>query len=190
MSRASCGNNGYSGRNEFNLGYNYRDVVLALLDSLAARGDVDVELISHANASGADRTDDDGSVADTLVERYPGFTRVPRLRDAGWRPSRGSAVWTCWWPARMHACIAAYSAGVPVVPMSYSRKFEGLFGTLGYDALVPHTGVGTEDATAILSRAVADPAALKARMATGETIIAARLEAYRALLREVFAEAM
>ena len=32
----------------------------------------------------------------------------------------------------MHACIAAFSAGVPVVPMAYSRKFNGLFGTLGY----------------------------------------------------------
>ncbi|MBP9830985.1 MAG: hypothetical protein KBC65_05930, partial [Polaromonas sp.] len=32
----------------------------------------------------------------------------------------------------MHACIAAFSSGVPVVPMAYSRKFNGLFGTLGY----------------------------------------------------------
>ena len=35
--------------------------------------------------------------------------------------------------ARMHACIAAFSSGVPVIPMAYSRKFEGLFGSLGYN---------------------------------------------------------
>ncbi|MBK7050721.1 MAG: hypothetical protein IPH54_08030 [Rhodoferax sp.] len=34
--------------------------------------------------------------------------------------------------ARMHVYIAAFSSGVPVVPMAYSRKFNGLFGTLGY----------------------------------------------------------
>lgn len=35
--------------------------------------------------------------------------------------------------ARMHATIAAFSSGVPVVPLSYSRKFTGLFNdTLNY----------------------------------------------------------
>ena len=33
----------------------------------------------------------------------------------------------------MHATIGAFSAGVPVVPMAYSRKFNGLFvDTLNY----------------------------------------------------------
>ena len=35
--------------------------------------------------------------------------------------------------ARMHACIAAFSSGVPVYPIAYSRKFIGLFNeTLDY----------------------------------------------------------
>ena len=33
----------------------------------------------------------------------------------------------------MHACIAAFSSGVPVTPMAYSRKFEGFFGALGFN---------------------------------------------------------
>jgi polysaccharide pyruvyl transferase WcaK-like protein len=34
----------------------------------------------------------------------------------------------------MHACIAAFSSGVPVFPLAYSRKFNGLFGdTLLYN---------------------------------------------------------
>lgn len=37
----------------------------------------------------------------------------------------------------MHATIGAFSSGVPVVPMAYSRKFNGLFiDTLQYDAMV------------------------------------------------------
>ncbi len=36
--------------------------------------------------------------------------------------------------ARMHACIGAFSSGVPVYPIAYSRKFNGLFvDTLGYN---------------------------------------------------------
>lgn len=35
--------------------------------------------------------------------------------------------------ARMHACIGAFSSGVPVFPIAYSRKFTGLFNeTLSY----------------------------------------------------------
>lgn len=35
--------------------------------------------------------------------------------------------------ARMHSTIAAFSSGVPVLPMAYSRKFNGLFcNTLKY----------------------------------------------------------
>lgn len=41
--------------------------------------------------------------------------------------------------ARMHACIAAFSTGVPVLPMAYSRKFEGLFGSIGYGRTVDCT---------------------------------------------------
>lgn len=37
----------------------------------------------------------------------------------------------------MHSTIAAFSSGVPVVPMAYSRKFNGLFiDTLDYNHLV------------------------------------------------------
>ena len=39
--------------------------------------------------------------------------------------------------SRMHACIAAFSANVPVLLLGYSRKFSGLFSdTLKYDYLV------------------------------------------------------
>ena len=32
----------------------------------------------------------------------------------------------------MHATIGATSSGVPVIPVAYSRKFNGLFDTLQY----------------------------------------------------------
>jgi colanic acid/amylovoran biosynthesis protein len=47
--------------------------------------------------------------------------------------------------ARMHAAIAALSAGVPVVPMAYCRKFAGVFGTLGYQHVVDCKSQTAED---------------------------------------------
>ena len=41
--------------------------------------------------------------------------------------------------ARMHATIGALSSGVPVIPFSYSRKFEGLFNSIDYPFVIEAT---------------------------------------------------
>jgi len=38
--------------------------------------------------------------------------------------------------SRMHACIAALSQGIPAVGLSYSRKFRGVYETIGSESLV------------------------------------------------------
>ena len=48
--------------------------------------------------------------------------------------------------SRMHACIASFSSGVPVYPISYSRKFIGLFNeTLSYSYVGDLTTMQNED---------------------------------------------
>ena len=49
--------------------------------------------------------------------------------------------------SRMHATIAAFSSGVPVVPIAYSRKFNGLFkDTLEYEYMVDLKNSSNEEA--------------------------------------------
>ena len=48
--------------------------------------------------------------------------------------------------ARMHATIGAFSSGVATIPVSYSRKFEGLYDSLEYDYLVHAREDSTEEA--------------------------------------------
>lgn len=48
--------------------------------------------------------------------------------------------------ARMHATIASFSAGVATIPLAYSKKFEGLFGALGYDEVVDLRKLDNEEA--------------------------------------------
>lgn len=47
--------------------------------------------------------------------------------------------------ARMHATIAAFSSGVPVIPIAYSRKFKGLFENCQYDIGVDLTELDLND---------------------------------------------
>jgi len=55
--------------------------------------------------------------------------------------------------ARMHSTIAAFSSGVPVIPIAYSRKFNGLYDTLQYPYYIDAKSNITEEnaITAILT---------------------------------------
>jgi polysaccharide pyruvyl transferase WcaK-like protein len=87
---------------------------------------------------------------------------------------------------RMHACIAAFSSGTPVVPVAYSRKFTGLFGMLGYQWLVPVRGVDEEGAHAFLMDSLARRAELASDMSVGMAKVGGLIDAYRAELRQLF----
>src|SRR3546814_2882687 len=103
----------------------------AFVRGLTARKDVEVHLISHAT-SNRDVRDDDGQAADRFAAEFPGTIRVPDFAGPCEAKSYISSL-DYLVAGRMHACIAAFSSGTPVMPVAYSRKFSGLFGTLGYD---------------------------------------------------------
>lgn len=174
---------GYTGKGEFGLGFDYRALMTATIEALLARGDVTVELICHVNGSGG--PDDDGTCADEIVARWPALVRVPDFASPSAAKSHIAGL-DMLVGARMHACIAAFSSGVPVVPVSYSRKFEGLFGSLGYTRLVPHTGMTTDAALAFILAALDDRPALAAEIAAGLRQVEARLDTYRAVLARQF----
>jgi polysaccharide pyruvyl transferase WcaK-like protein len=85
--------------------------------------------------------------------------------------------------ARIHACIAAFSSGIPIIPMAYSRKFAGLFGSIGYDHTVDCT---SETADVIKSKIIAGfdtKDALTIEAATALKIGKTRLQTYEDALR-------
>ena len=174
---------GYTGRNEFDLGYDYKALMTGVIEALLARGDGAVELICHVNGYAAS-PDNDGAVADELAARYPALIRVADFASPSAAKSHIAGL-DFLVGARMHACIAAFSSGAPVVPVSYSRKFEGLFGSLGYGRVVPHTGMATDAALAAVLAAIDARDAVRGEVADGLRQVEARLDAYRAVLRDV-----
>lgn len=182
-------NGGYTGKSEFNLGYDYQALTIGLIEALLTQPDTRVELICHVNGDGdVPSPDIDGAVADQLVKRYPQLVRVPDFVSPSQAKSYISGL-DALVGARMHACIAAFSTGIPVVPVSYSRKFEGLFGSLGYRHMVPHDGMGTDAALAFILASLAQPETLRSDVAAGLKIADARLEAYRQTLRDLLSKA-
>ena len=177
-------NGGHTGKNEFGIEVDYAELTRSVITAFTARGNVQVELICHVNAKHMP-SEDDGAVADRLAAEYPGVIRVPDFADPSAAKSYISGL-DFLVGGRMHATIGAYSSGVPVVPISYSRKFEGLFGGLDYPWLVPVRGRNTAQATAFVLDAFERRAEMAADIARGAPVVEAGLERYVAELATAF----
>jgi len=177
---------GYTGKNELGIALDYPALIRTLIADFQARG-AEVHLIAHVIVrSGPMVGEDDYRPAQTLAAEFPGTVLAPAFES----PSEAKsyiATLDFFVGARMHACIAAFSSGVPVVPMAYSRKFAGLFGALGYTRTVDCT---TESAAAIRAKILAafdDRATLGAEATMALAKGQARLAAYEAALGSVIA---
>ena len=180
-------NEATNGRNRYGLSVDYALLMRQFIAGLAARPDVEVHLLTHVTAS-VPSWDDDSPVADLLASEFDGAIRVPNFASPSAAKSYISGL-DFLVSGRMHACIAAFSAGTPVVPIAYSRKFSGLFGVLGYPWIVPETGRDTSEALAYLNACLDRRAELVENIRCGMRGVDRYLDAYRDELRRVFAAA-
>lgn len=181
-------NEAESGRNRFGLDVDYADLMRRFLQDIVSRPDMEIHLITHATHP-HDTWDDDRSVADRLAKEFPSAVRAPDFAGPSEAKSYISAL-DFLVAGRMHACIAAFSSGTPVVPVAYSRKFIGLFGMLGYDWMVPVTGASTDAALAYLQDCLARRETLAADARQSLKKVAEPLQAYKTELRELFSASM
>ncbi len=181
-------NGGYSGGNAFGLDIDYPALMRSFIAALAARDDVETHLICHVNSERLPR-DDDGRVADLLAAEFPGVVRAPNFPSPSAAKSYIAGLQFLV-AGRMHACIGAFSAGVPVAPIAYSRKFSGLFeGVLGYPYQVPVKGMSTDQALAYLLDCFERRSELADAVAQGNVRVASALDAYDQELRVFFRDA-
>lgn len=127
-------NGGYTGKNQFSLKLNYQETIKELIEYFLSLENTKVHIISHVVPED-NPVEDDFAVATELQKIYPDVIVPARFNDCIEAKSYISGM-DYFTGARMHSCIAAFSSGVPVVPMAYSRKFNGLFvETLQYNEM-------------------------------------------------------
>lgn len=173
-------NGGYTGNNQFGLSIDYADTITKLLTELVNLQNVEIHLVSHVIEPHMP-IEDDMAVAHSLAKKFPSLIVAPHFN----RPSDAKSYiagldYFC--GARMHACVAAFSSGVPVVPMAYSRKFNGLFGSLGY----PHIADCRQDSQQVVIDKILDGfnsrVQLKRDVAIGLEQVNSRLEKYENII--------
>ena len=144
-------NGGYSGKNMFGLRFNYQDFIRALVSKIMDGGR-SVILIPHNFGPIGDINNDLDScrkvknsfVADTAESIYI-------IKNELNQSQLKAVIGRCslFIGSRMHSCIAALSQGIPAIGIAYSRKFAGIYDSLGLADL-------TIDATATSKEQVFD----------------------------------
>lgn len=128
---------GYTGKNELGLYLDYQRLIRKIIAYFLEMPNVKIHIIPHVRAMEA-ANDNDYLISKELVEEYNNSRIV--LADYFKGPVEAKSYISgmdFFMGARMHSTIAAFSSNTPVVPMAYSRKFNGLFlDTLHYPYMV------------------------------------------------------
>jgi polysaccharide pyruvyl transferase WcaK-like protein len=176
---------GYKEENEFHLMLDYPALMHQLIEHWSTQHQIEIHLVPHVISP--DSNDDDSSIALEFSARYPQLVVPPPFRSAVEAKSYMSGL-DFVVGGRMHACIGAFSAGTPVVPIAYSRKFNGLFDTLGYPHYIDGRTVNTTAALALILAHFDRREQLSTDLQQGLSLAASRLDEYEAKLATILDE--
>lgn len=135
-------NGGYTRSNQFGLNLDYRKYCIDTVSWLLSKNYC-VHLVGHVLSENMPIEDD--LLACEELNQLEGYSCTVSPRFSG--PSEAKtyiARLDCFIGARMHATIGALSSGCPVLPVAYSRKFNGLYQTIDYPVLIDAKKLTTE----------------------------------------------
>lgn len=142
-------NGGYNRNNMFGLAMDYKSFVHRLAEEILSKTNAQLLLIPHTfTPLGHVESDPEAPqcVLESLAPRFPG--RVHLVFREYDQSEIKSIIGMCdfFIGSRMHACIAALSQGVPAVAVAYSRKFKGVFDSVGVGEVVVDARTTSADA--------------------------------------------
>lgn len=173
---------GYTQDNQFGLKDDYPTLIRRIIKWFADQPEVELHLVGHVQSENQP-LEDDHRVGQKLAEEFPGVICSPWFKS----PSEAKtyiADMDFFMGARMHATIAAFSSNVPVIPMAYSRKFRGVFNTLGYAHVADCKADTADEIMARIETGFAGRAQLQAEVVDAMKGVTARLDAYVARAAE------
>jgi len=130
---------GYSQENMFGLKINYRELICCVVDSLMEQKNVLVLLVPHVFVPDRAVEDDPGACQEMygeLEREYPGRIFLTRGQYSQNEIKYVIGLCDFFIGSRMHACIAALSQCIPTVGIAYSKKFHGVFESVGLESCV------------------------------------------------------
>ncbi|MEM9969477.1 MAG: polysaccharide pyruvyl transferase family protein [Pseudomonadota bacterium] len=176
---------GYTQANQFGLTVDYPRLIRETIAWLQAQDGVEVHLVGHVQSDGQ-AVEDDQRAGEALAAEFPGSVVAPVFHSPTAAKSYIAGL-DFFMGARMHATIAAFSTGVPVIPMAYSRKFRGVFATLGYDHVADMKADSDDEVLTRIKDGFTRRAALADEVKEAMKQVDARLDAYQAMAARLIA---
>jgi len=132
-------NGGYDRNNMFKLCLDYREYIITIINHFLETSNSEILLIPHTYAfPGSAESDPDACsfVKDHFSGNFP--QRIHLLTGTYDQSVIKGIISTCdfFIGSRMHACIGALSLGIPTIGIAYSKKFLGVFESIGMDSCV------------------------------------------------------
>ncbi|HEU5125771.1 MAG TPA: polysaccharide pyruvyl transferase family protein [Verrucomicrobiae bacterium] len=167
---------GYTQKNMFGLKLNYPQFLVQLCDSLLKEPSRRLLLVPHTFAP-AGNVESDPEACAKVWQQLPAElqSRVHVLQGEFDQNEIKGVIGRCEFfiGSRMHACIAALSQGIPTVGVAYSKKFVGVFQSVGAkNAVIDGRDVDAEEAVtrtlAVFSNRVALRKILAVRVAQAQ----------------------
>jgi colanic acid/amylovoran biosynthesis protein len=176
---------GYTGNNMFGLKGDYGRIISRIIDFMMSKGDVLVLLVPHIFPPDdlVEKEIAENDVA-ACIDIYKKFSEKyqQRIFMVNGRYDQSEIkyiIGQCnfFLGSRMHSCIAALSQNIPAVGLAYSRKFVGVFDSVGVANLVIDLTTTMEKSIlALLDKAFSD------REALGQKLSQTIPEAQKAIL--------
>ena len=178
-------NGGYNHHNYFSLSFSYKEFIDKLIKILTTDTRYEVHLIAHVISDTVD-IDDDYRVCEKLANENAGIILAPKFISPIEAKNYISGM-DIFSGARMHSTIGAISSGVPVIPIAYSRKFNGLYHTLEYPYLIDAKAkISCEDAIEMFMNYLEHREELVASISKAQEIYTAGLRKYKEDLKDLF----
>lgn len=150
---------GYTTKNMFGLKTDYKELIYDLIDLLINKKQVTVLIVPHV--FGFIDPECDNLVSEKIyAELKPKYQDRLFLARGHYNQNEIKCIigmCNFFIGSRMHACIAALSQGIPAVGIAYSKKFKGVFETVGLQHLVADPrSLGKEEIFAIIDHSIED----------------------------------
>jgi len=177
---------GYRKKNDFSLSVDYASLIHNVIKWFSEQDGCVVHLVSHVFVPEQfEAVEDDYRVSIRLADKFDQVTVAPKFRSPSEAKSYISGMdFFC--GSRMHACIAAFSSGVPTVPLAYSRKFVGLFETLGFEFVADCTKHDDRKIMEIIQTSFREREGLRNTIAQCNRDANQKLGVYEDMLRNCF----
>lgn len=173
--------------NRFGLSIEYKELVHEMVSELIQIGN-NVHLISHVLIPGG-TGEDDYAACEKVHDLFPNTILAPKFNSPIEVKGYISGL-NLFIGARMHATIAAISSGIPVIPIAYSRKVNGLYGNLKYPFFIDakSESMTKEIALSFIFECISSMNEMKICIEESRKLYTESLNAYKTALKKILAE--